>query len=82
MLAHPSAASDHGALPAPKGSASSRSVANAGSASAMITRPRTLAETLAYSPALGLLVAILGTLPVALYATAFDRGLSAQSVSA
>lgn len=44
--------------------------------------PRTLAETLAYSPALGLLVAILGTLPVALYATAFDRGLSAQSVSA
>lgn len=39
--------------------------------------PRTLAETLAYQPALGLLMAILGTLPVALYATAFDRGLTA-----
>ena len=44
--------------------------------------PRTLAETLAYRPTLGLLVAILGTLPVALYATAFDRGLEARSVTA
>lgn len=44
--------------------------------------PRTLAETVAYAPALGLLAAILGTLPVALYATAFDRGLSARPVTA
>jgi hypothetical protein len=44
--------------------------------------PRTLAETLAYRPTLGLLVAILGTLPVALYATAFDHGLAARPVTA